>query len=157
MLDPTPLRLRAAATKSAFQNETHASLCPKSAVARRTRQVISRIWTTSPTKRPAQGGAGSKCAALGCDPGAGHRRAITRGPFACLRGRIPASGAPAPRSGTPPILGTTRRAGASFAPGLCRTACEYSRYSLRRASRPEAKSCQRRRGFIMLGTLSICY
>jgi hypothetical protein len=44
-------------------------------------------------------------------------------------------------------------AGASFAPGLCRTACEYSRYALRRASRPEAKSCQRRMGFIMLCTL----
>jgi tripartite-type tricarboxylate transporter receptor subunit TctC len=41
--------------------------------------------------------------ARGCDPGAGYSVSATnRGPYACLHGRIPLNGAPAPRSGTPP-------------------------------------------------------
>jgi len=65
------------------------------------------ILASRATKRPAEGGAGSKCCVLGCDPGAGHGRATIRGPHTRLRGRIPASGAPAPRSGAPAILAAT--------------------------------------------------
>ena len=40
-----------------------------------------------------QGGAQSKPCVLGCDPGAGHERAILRGIHARLRARIPEKGA----------------------------------------------------------------
>jgi hypothetical protein len=123
-------------------------------LTRRTVQSISRIWSSRPTKCPAQGGAGSKRSMLGCDPAAGQERAIMRRTGAHLRGRIPA-GAPAPRCGAPPVLAATLRAGTNFGPWHCRSPCQYSRYWLRVASRPEPKSCQRITRFIMLGTLTI--
>jgi hypothetical protein len=57
--------------------------------------------------RPVQGGAGSKRSLLGCDPGAGHSVHRLHGTNEPLHGRIPAGGAPAPRSGAPPILAAT--------------------------------------------------
>ena len=57
------------------------------------RDRVRGAWSSRPTKCPAQGGAGSKRSMLGCDPGAGHKRAFMRRTGAHLRGRIPASGA----------------------------------------------------------------
>src|SRR5688572_33482205 len=71
------------------------------------------IGSSRATKRPAQGGAGSKRCVLGCDPGAGQESAmdcafLTR----AFTVASPEAGAPAPRSGASPVLAATRRDGA---------------------------------------------
>ena len=70
-------------------------------------QAISRILASRATMRRVEGGAGSERILLGCDPGAGHSAHRIHSTHAHLHGRIPASGAPAPRSGAPPILAAT--------------------------------------------------
>ena len=66
------------------------------------------ILASRATKRPAQGGAGSKRCVLGCDPGAGQESAgncafLTR----AFTVASPETGAPAPRSGALTILAAT--------------------------------------------------
>src|SRR5688572_33040968 len=77
------------------------------------------IGSSRATKRPAQGGAGSKRCVLGCDPGAGQESARD---CACLTRAFtvasPETGAPAPRFGASPVLAATRRHGA-LSHGLC--------------------------------------
>ena len=70
-------------------------------------QAISRILASRATMRRVEGGAGSKRILLGCDPGARQSAHRIHATHAHLHGRIPASGAPAPRFGAPPILAAT--------------------------------------------------
>src|SRR6187549_2557293 len=56
------------------------------------------------TRRRVEGGAGSKRFMLGCDPATRQEAHRIHAILAHLHGRIPASGAPAPRCGAPPIL-----------------------------------------------------
>ncbi len=84
-------------------------------MARRSVQPIVILLANRATRRRVEGGAGSKRFVLGCDPAARHSVHRIHATLAHLHGRIPASGAPAPRSGVPPILAATLRAGTSLA------------------------------------------
>ena len=56
-------------------------------------------WSLTPA--PAEGGAGSKRTALGCDPGAGCSAAMARVLTCAYTVASPETGAPAPRFGAP--------------------------------------------------------
>src|SRR5471032_3647213 len=85
-------------------------------MARRPVKRILNVFARRATRRRVEGGAGSKRFVLGCDPAARHSAHRIHATHTHLRGRIPASGAPAPRCGAPPILAATLRAGTSFGP-----------------------------------------
>src|SRR6185369_5285901 len=96
------------------------ALQPELVRARRPVQAIVILLPRRATRRRVEGGAGSKRFVLGCDPIARHEAHRIHAILAHLRGRIPASGAPAPRCGAPPILAATLRVGTSFGPWRCR-------------------------------------
>ena len=85
-------------------------------MARRPVKAIVVLLPRRATRRRVEGGAGSKRYVLGCDPVTRQEAHRLHAIHAHLSGRIPASGAPAPRCGAPPILAATLRAGTSFGP-----------------------------------------
>src|SRR5258707_14390272 len=85
-------------------------------MARRAVKAIVVLLPRRATRRRVEGGAGSKRCMLGCDPETRQEVHRFHAIHAQLRGCIPASGAPAPRCGAPPILAATLRAGTSFWP-----------------------------------------
>ena len=93
--------------------------------ARRPAQTIVILLSRRATRRRVEGGAGSKRFVLGCDPGTRHWAHQIHAIHTHLRGHIPASGAPVPRYGAPPILAATLRAGTSFGPWCRRSPCPY--------------------------------
>jgi tripartite-type tricarboxylate transporter receptor subunit TctC len=74
------------------------------------------IGTEMVAKGTADGGAGSACLGAWMRPGSGLQHAGDEPrSYACLHGRIPMNGAPAPRSGTPPDGHTLLHTSGSFA------------------------------------------
>src|SRR5678816_190744 len=79
-------------------------------MARRPVTAIVVLLPRRATRRRVEGEAGSKRCVLGCDPVMRPEAHRIHAIHAHLRGHIPASGAPAPRCGAPPILAATLRA-----------------------------------------------
>src|SRR6185369_13244212 len=96
------------------------ALQPELVMARRPVKAIVVLLPRRATRHRVEGGAGSKRSMLGCDPATRREARRFHAIHAHLCGRIPASGAPAPRCGAPPILAATLRAGTSFGPWRCR-------------------------------------